>query len=71
MLFIFSDEAQPQPCDNSSIINLPSRFFLAGSLAFFATVLGKENMIAKWYNWCNFLQRSCHYRVTITVSYGF
>jgi hypothetical protein len=49
----FSDKEQPPPCDNSSIINLSSRIFLAGDMAFFATVLGKENMSSKWCNCCN------------------
>ena len=49
----FSDEVQPSPCDNSSIINLSSRIFQAGFIAVFATALGKENMSGKRCNWCN------------------
>jgi hypothetical protein len=38
----FSDEEQPPPCDNSSIINLSSRIFLAGDMAFLQLSLAKR-----------------------------
>ena len=36
------------PAGAALVINVPTRVFVCGDLAFFATILGRENMSMKW-----------------------
>jgi len=38
--------------NNNDFISLNTRTFIAGDLAFFSLILGKENRSSKWCNWC-------------------
>ena len=38
--------------NNNDFLSLNTRTFIAGDLAFFSLILGKENRSIKWCNWC-------------------
>mmetsp|Transcript_16263 Transcript_16263/g.23224 ORF Transcript_16263/g.23224 Transcript_16263/m.23224 type:complete len:125 (+) Transcript_16263:1330-1704(+) len=67
IFFTFADEPPGGPIDNNTVAAaanandllmwFSSRTFIAGDLAFFAVILGKENMLGSWCNWCKLSQK--------------
>jgi hypothetical protein len=45
-------EEPPALQNNNTFLSFSIRSFITGDLAFFATILGKENMSAQWCTWC-------------------
>jgi hypothetical protein len=45
-------EELPGEQENNNFISFHVRTFITGDLAFFATILGKENMSTQWCTWC-------------------
>ncbi len=49
---IGDEVSTPEIQASNSCLSLNTRTFVAGGLAFFSLILGKENRSSKWCNWC-------------------